>query len=118
MSRTDKVSDVLTVLTAMRKDFHRYPHSDSTELRKDVINGIAECETRAGRFLDFRSGQRTISDACTRRLRPEITSMGHFDNLADKWLRHKSTDLRDILLRHSNGKAQDLDVSAFFQDGY
>ncbi len=115
--RNDKVSDVLTVLAAMRNDFNRttgYRNRNSTELRKDAVKDIAEGELRSKRYKNLDSASKTIHDACARRLRPDVACISDFDELADQWLRNKSTILRDILLKHSDSPSQRAVVIDFF----
>jgi hypothetical protein len=116
-SRNDKVSDVLAVLAIMRTGFNRataYHNRNSTELRKDAVNDIAENELRAKRFLNLISAKNTIHDACARRLKPDVACISHFDELADQWLKKNSTTLKDILVKHSENSSQRAVVIDFF----
>ena len=115
--RNDKVSDVISVLAVMRDEFNRTPrYRNTTELRKDAVNEIAESELLAKRYKNQDSASKTIHDACAHRLRPDVGCMRDFDELADEWLRRKSMILKDILLKHSDSQSQRIVVSSFFAD--
>jgi hypothetical protein len=57
--RNDKVSDVMAVLTVIRKEFaKRATFRSSDSLRKEAIKDLAETELRTGRYKEraFRRG--------------------------------------------------------------
>ena len=113
-SQRDRVSDILAVLTAMKNEFRRTRnYRNTTDLRKEAVMEVAETELRAGRFHNQDSALKSIHDACARRLEGSIKE---FDTLADKWLRQNSTELQDVLLRHSDGSSQHFAVITFFKD--
>jgi hypothetical protein len=112
----DKVNDILVVLESMRCSYSRKGHHNrnTTELRKNAVNEIAEHELQAKRYLNLISAKNTIHDACARRLKPDVKSISHFDELADQWLRQNSTALKDVLLKHSEFSSQRTTVINFF----
>jgi len=59
--------------------------------------------------------RKTIQDACTRRLKPDVHNISAFEMLADQWLRRKSMSLKDILWKHSDYSVREL-VTKFFED--
>jgi hypothetical protein len=108
----DKVSDIIAVLTVMKREFRR-THRNTTELRKEAVMEVAETELRSGRFLNQDSAFKTIHDACARRLGLTIKA---FDTLADQWLRQKTEGLKNLLRTHSEGSSQRIAVTTFFVD--
>ena len=112
--RNDKVSDVMAVLTVMRNKFKITPNCRYfTELRREAVKDVAETELNAKRYKDQDSAQKTIHDACARRLKHYIAD---FDRLTEQWLRQNSMQLKDILLRHSKSPSQCVEVTKFFEE--
>lgn len=115
--KKDKISDVLTVLDAMRKILNgAVIFRDTTELRKEAVKDVAETEFRAGRYKNQESALKTIHDACARRLRPDLGKIVVFDRFADDWLHQNSLGMRDILLKHSKNYYQKAMVNDFFSE--
>ena len=111
----DKVSDVIAVLTIIRNEFRRASnYRDVTELRKDAIKEVADTELHAKRYKNRDSAEKTIHDACARRLKPDVGNISDFDRLVDQWLRNDSMVLRDILLRQAEYHSQRKAVADFF----
>lgn len=111
----DKVSDVISVLAVMKEEFTRAPgYCSITELRKNAVREIAERELQARRYKNQDSASKTIHDACARRLGPDVTNIRTFDELANQWLRKKSVELKNILLKHSESRPQRAIVLVFF----
>lgn len=114
--QNDKVTDVMAVLTDIKGEFkRRNSYRNTTEMRKDAVRGVAESELRAKRYKNEASAQKTIHDACARRLRPEVANIADFDSLVDQWLRQRSMRLKDILLSHSKSRSQRAEVSQIFE---
>jgi hypothetical protein len=115
MYRDDKVADVLAVLTVIRDGFKSGLYGrDSTELRKSAVMKVGESELKARRYKNMDSAFKTIHDACARRLKPDVTSIAHFDTLVDQWLFRNSTELERIIIGHSKSIAQRAEVTRFF----
>lgn len=116
--RNDKVSDVLSILAIMRNEFNsRSSHYNCKELRKKIVKGLAKAEDERRpikRFRNFDSAQKSIHDACARRLKPEVDNIKDFDSLVDQWLRQDSMRLKDILVKHSESRSQRSMVADFF----
>ncbi|MFZ0946166.1 MAG: hypothetical protein WAN54_19880, partial [Syntrophobacteraceae bacterium] len=106
-----KVIDVLGVSKVMRDKFTRA--SNITELRIKSVQDVADCELQKGRYLNQRSAEHTIMDACGRRV---VGNLKDFDRLVDEWLRHGSTALRDELLDHCAGSSERAEISNFFNN--
>jgi hypothetical protein len=114
--RNDKVTDVVAVLSIIREKYRkRYGYCNATELRKESIIDLAEFELRSGRYKNERSAIETIRDACTRRLKPNITGIRNFDRLVDEWLHGDSSTFKAILLKNSKRSSQQAEVSRFFE---
>jgi hypothetical protein len=122
MHRDDKVTDVLAVLTAINNGFNNNGFKsglygrDCTELRKNAVIKVAEAELRIGRYKNMDSAQKTIHDACARRLRPAVASIKKFERLTDQWLFRNSADLETIIKDHSESVAQQAEVTRFFRE--
>ena len=113
----DKVRDVIAVLTIIRNDFRSASsYRDVTELRRDAVKEVAETELRSKRYKNQDSAEKTIHDACARRLKPDVGNISDFDRLVDQWLRHDSMVLRGILLRQTEYHTQSNPVADFFGD--
>lgn len=111
----DKVTDVMTVLKNIRDEFNKSKnYRNTSELRKEAVRLIAELELRAKRYKNTDSAQKTIHDACARRLRPQVANIGDFDNLVDQWLRKDSMQLKDVLLGHAGSHLQRSEVNQWF----
>jgi len=115
--RNDKVSDVVAILEIMRNEFKsRTSHYNITELRKEVVKGLAETELRQKRYKNKDSAEKSIHDACARRLKPDVDNIKDFDRLVDQWLRQNSMRLKDILVKHAESRSQRSMVTDFFGD--
>jgi hypothetical protein len=114
--QNNKVTDVIAVLFTIKDEYKRKGnYHNTTELRKSAVRNVAESELRRKRYDNEDSAQKTIHDACARRLRPEIKNIVDFDRLVDHWLRQHSARLKDILLSHSENCSQRTEVSQFFE---
>lgn len=115
--RDDKVTDVIAVLTLMKNEYRRESNNHtSTALRIDAVKSIAQAKFQSKRFKNFNSAQKSIHDACARRLKPDVADIAAFDELADLWLRDKSMRLKNILMQHANGVSRLGEVNAFFDN--
>ncbi len=117
--RNDKVSDVIKVLSAMRREYNKTSRYRNTSvLRMEAVRYVAETELLKKRYKNQDSALKTIHDACARRLKPEIRDIKDFDRFANQWIRHgDSINLKDILLGHSNSRSQRALVVDFFGGG-
>lgn len=113
--RNDKVSDVLAILEIMRSEFKsRSNNYNITELRKETVKSIVEKELRYKRYKNQDSAEKSIHDACARRLKPDVDNIKDFDRLVDQWLRQNSMRLKDILMKHIESCSQQSIVADFF----
>jgi hypothetical protein len=93
----DKITNVTEVLWHMKARFDT--PSSTRELRI-----FAEQEIAKGVSLMYKnvtSAQKTIHDACARRLRPDIQNIKEFDNLISEWRFNKNKKLERIIQKHS-----------------
>jgi len=112
----DKVTDVMDVLKNIRKEYNKSKYSPNiTELRKYAVRCVAESQLQLKRYKNDNSAQKTIHDACARRLKPEVLNIADFDILIDHWLRKGSLQLKDILLINSESCHKRIQVSLFFE---
>lgn len=112
----NKVTDVMAVLETIRDEFNKSKnYRNTTELRKEAVGLMAELELRARRYKNADSAQKTIHDACARRLRPQVANIRDFDNIVDQWLRKSSMQLKDILLGHAESRLQRSEVDQWFE---
>jgi len=113
----DKVSDVIEVLSVMKKEketAHRY--QNTMTLRKLATKIAAESELENNRYKNSKSAHNTTHDALARRLKPDIQNINAFDKLADGWLNNKCMKLKEILLGHTISGVQSSKVEKFFDD--
>ena len=114
--RRDKIFDILSILDCMSKSSKAVTtFIDIKELRIQAVKEIANAEFLKERYKNMDSAYKTVSDACRRRLNPDINGVDVFDRLADKWLHHNSSDLKEILLKHSKYYYQRDAVHDFFR---
>jgi hypothetical protein len=115
LNNTDKISDILNVLSLMRDKHRKGPNSSNTAfLRIEAIKQLADEEFHKGRYKNSRSAEYTLLDACIRRLAPDINGVQSFDWHAGQWLNQNSVSLRDILMRRSSYRWQEQLVYQFF----
>ena len=87
----DKVTDVMDVLKNIREEYNKSKYSPNiNELRKYAVRYVAESQLQLKRYKNDNSAQKTIHDACARRLKPEVLNIADFDILVDHWLRKGS----------------------------
>lgn len=86
----------------------------ASELRKDAIRIFAEQEYSSGRFKTLDSANKTLHDACVRRLQPHVNSIDEFDTILEEWLRTGSGRLSKILSHHARTDAHRGLIEAFF----
>lgn len=86
------------------------------DLRRDAIRALAEREHNSGRFKNLESAERTLHDACTQRLKPDIQSIEDFDHLLEKWLRGDGAPLSELLKRHARKDQHRALIRVFFED--
>ncbi len=111
----DKVSDVIEVLTIIKKEKEAAArHQNTTTLRRLATKIVAENELKNNRYKNYNSAHHTIHDALARRLKPDIENISIFDKLADEWLNHKSSKLKEILLGYTINGGQSSIVEKFF----
>lgn len=93
----DNITNVTLVLWHMKARF-RTP-SSTRELRifaeQEIAKGIS------GMYKDVTSAQKTIHDACARRLRPDVMNIKDFDNLVSDWRFNKNKKLERIIQKHA-----------------
>ena len=115
--RNDKVTDVIAVLALIRREYRRESNDRMfPALRIDAVKSIAKTELQLKRFKNYDSAQKSIHDACARRLKPDVADIAAFDRLAGQWLSDHSMRLKDILLKHASGVSQRTNVNDFFGD--
>lgn len=94
------IEDVLEVLREIQNisSANKKGHQLGSFLRMEAVRTVANRELRHSRFKNFNSAQKSIGDACSRRLRPAITNIGDFDRAVEQWLSGNPEVLRSILL--------------------
>lgn len=111
----DKLVDIVMVAMeakAQRKKARAFVPTD--ELRRDAVRAYAEREHRSQRFKSMDSAEKSIHDACSRRLKPDVSSIDDFDRLLEGWLKKGSRSLAQVLYRHAKTHQQRELVRAFF----
>jgi hypothetical protein len=111
----DQLVDIVMVAMeakAQRKKARAFVPTD--ELRRDAVRAYAEQEYRKKRFKTMDSAEKSIHDACSRRLKPDVTSIDDFDRLLEGWLKKGSRSLAQVLYRHAKTQEQRELVRVFF----
>ena len=109
-----RVEDVLDVLNEMRYHFFRSGGSARVEtLRQDAIELVARRELQSGRFKNRDSAEKSIHDACTRRLE-QIQTIYDFDRTAAEWLTGQSNELRRAVASEIRTDRELLLAASFF----
>jgi len=85
-------------------------------LRKEAVKGLAENELRQKRYKNQSSAEKSLHDACARRLKPDIDNIKDFDGFVDQWLRQNSVRLKDILVKNTKSNMQRSLVADFFMN--
>ena len=117
LNKNDKVTDVIAVLINIHNESKKgHNYHNITELRKNAVKSVAESELRKKRYKNEDSAQKTIHDACTRRLKPDVVNIAVFDSIVDQWLRQSSMRLKEILLGHSLNRSQQTEINRFFEN--
>ena len=102
---SQKIEDVLQVLTLIRPGFHRHRPRSHIEARIRAIRQIAKERGVA---------YQTIGDAYLRRLEPEIKGTAAFDVLVREWLTGASNKLERILVGHALDHQDQRNIVKFF----
>lgn len=114
----DKFVDIAMIAaTARQMHADAYAFVPIDEIRRDAIHKVAEDQFRGGRYKSLESAEKTLHDACVKRLKPEVNSIEEFDALLEKWIRKGSTDLADALKRKATHPAQRELIRVFFEKG-
>lgn len=109
-----RVEDVLDVLNEIRYYFFRSGGNADVEiLRKNAIETVAGRELQSGRFKDRDSAEKSIHDACTRRLE-DIEYIDEFDRAVAEWLNGKSSTLREAIGDEIRSRHERLLAANFF----
>lgn len=112
--RKSRVYDVLDVLEEIKfKNSASGSYSRIVDLRKNAIIKIAEREYKSGRFKNKESAERTIHDACTRRL-AKIHDVYNFDNAVKEWLSDRSHKLKLALEAEASDDNELNKIAKFF----
>ena len=90
--------DVLDVLSAISEQLARTAQVlNIYELRRNAIRSVADSWLKRQRFKNRNSAEKSIHDACVRRLSPAIPSVRKFDSLIEQWINGKANSLREAL---------------------
>tara|TARA_R110002096_G_scaffold97694_6_gene217672 strand:- start:7609 stop:8382 length:774 start_codon:yes stop_codon:yes gene_type:complete len=113
MSRS-RIEDVLDVLKAMEDKFiDSGKTARISELRQYAINEIAHHELKSNRFKNKDSAEKSIHDACTRRLR-KINDIYNFEHAAKDWLNGNSNPIIRALEFEIRTSHERLLIDKFF----
>jgi hypothetical protein len=102
---SQKIDDVLEVLTRIRRAYQRGRPNSLRDARTSAIKAIA-----AERGVTYQ----TIGDAYLRRLKPDVDGTPQFDMLVREWLSGKPGALRGVLDRHALDADDERAISQFF----
>ena len=92
------IEDIFDVISEIQKIYNEdsagYTISDS---RKRAVRSVAKRELDRNRFINFDSAEKSIHDACSRRLKPFVQTINDFDVAVDQWLSGNPEKLKLIL---------------------
>lgn len=88
----------------------------TADLRMDAIRALAERDHKSGRFKNLDSAEKTLHDACTKRLKPDIRSIEDFDRLLERWLRGDGRPISQVLKRHARNEQHRGLIRVFFEE--
>lgn len=112
--QSSRVEDVLDVLNEIRYYFFRSGGNANIEkLRKDAIETVASRELLSGRFKNRDSAEKSIHDACARRLE-NIEYIDEFDRAVTEWLTGKSSTLKEAISGEIRSRCERLLAANFF----
>ncbi len=102
--RRSYIEDVLEVLHEIQNtpSWKKKDHHISST-RKKAVQKVAMRELDQGRFTNFNSADRSIHDACTRRLN---VNTNEFDTAIGQWQLGRPESLNSILSQGSNTTSQ------------
>jgi hypothetical protein len=110
----DQFLDIVMVLLEARLEQQRSAAFVApSELRKNAVRTFAEKEHQRGRFKNLDSAEKSIHDACVRRLNPDVKTIAEFDRLLADWLAGTPRRFRDILSRHARTEQHHSLITAF-----
>lgn len=90
-----QIEDVLNVLQEILTAYSASGSGHSVSgIRLEAVRKVATRELSAHRFSNCDSAEKSIHDACTRRLR---SSSSAFDERVDRWLSGDPEELRAVL---------------------
>ena len=99
------ISDLLSTLEIIRRDYSPSTERSITELRIAAVNEIAIARNVSAQ---------TVADAHRRRLEPELRGSEDFDAAVSEWINGRQSILKTALVSHSPTEVDRLAVEAFF----
>ncbi len=110
--RRSCIEDVLDVIREIQRISSVGRMEKSSTLRGDAIRTVANRELSRKRFSHRDSAERSIHDACARRLN---LSTGEFDELVEEWLLGNPARLRSTLLPKAKNTRQEDDINSLLK---
>lgn len=115
MSRS-RIEDILDVLNEMRNRFSNLGGSTQMgSLRQEAIKVVARRELQSGRFKNRDSAEKSIHDACTRRLR-KIENTYNFEHAVKEWLHGIPDKIKNAIEFEIRTNREQSLVSNFFKN--
>jgi hypothetical protein len=94
------IEDVLDVLREIRSvDSEGRAGRSVGDVRLQAVQKVAKAEFDKGRYKNWDSAEKTIHEACTRRLQENLSAKG-FDALVKNWLSGQPEGLQSLLKKH------------------
>jgi 3-polyprenyl-4-hydroxybenzoate decarboxylase len=103
---SQKIQDVLEVLKQVQSRFD--PSTSLYQVSKVRIDAVQYVAKKRG------VKDRTINDACVRRLEPEVSGTDKFDELIWEWLNGRSQKIKLVLQRHIIDQDDESQIAEFF----
>lgn len=106
------IEDVLDVLREIRSvDSEGKSGRSVMDLRLRAVQKVAKAELAKGRYKNWDSAEKTIHEACTRRLQKTLSAKG-FDALVKNWLSGQPEGLQSLLRRAYGYSKNEAEVEA------
>ncbi len=100
------LEDVFDVILEIQNNFKENGSQKISNLRRKAVRLVAHRELGRNRFSNFDSAEKSIHDACSRRLKPSVRDIGDFDVAVEQWLSGNPENLKSILATKMENKRQ------------
>ncbi len=105
------IEDVLDVIKEIQESTRGLSNRiDIRNVRIKAVRSVARKELNRNRFSDIYSAEKSIHDACSRRLKPAVNKISDFDSAVLKLLSSDPIQIESILLSKAENSTQKADI--------